>query len=88
MKSDYVGIHLNAKKTCANDNNNRISGQQTDNKLACQKICDEDERCKFFYLNTEGYCAIYKKCKKKETQIWDQHTRKPLRMVIMKQIIL
>ena len=61
----YVAIHRNVKLTCSNGDNNRILDQQTDNDLVCKRICDEDESCKFFYLNIEGYCVIYKSCKVK-----------------------
>ena len=61
----YVVIHRNAKLTCTDGNSNTISYQQTDNDSACKRICDVDESCKFFFLNTHGYCAIYKSCKVK-----------------------
>ena len=28
----------------------------------CKEMCDKDERCAYFFMNTDEWCATYKSC--------------------------
>ena len=47
--------------TCTKNNGNEIYAWYFD-ESACKTRCDKNENCRFFFVTTSGWCALYKFC--------------------------
>ena len=67
----------NEYSTCATNNENPIYGSHHDESV-CKSKCDENENCQFYFINTDGYCALYKSCSGKRTTVFPGSTFKKI----------
>ena len=63
----YDQIYRNTKLTCSEKNSNKIASQSIGNEFVCKTSCDNEEKCAFFFVNEDSWCATYKSCNETRT---------------------
>ena len=55
-------IKENVKKSCEEGNGNLIIKKQNTNVGGCRELCDNANKCNYFYSNSKEWCLTFKKC--------------------------
>ena len=50
----------NKKLTC--DLKSQIAEKSNQDLSNCEKFCDQEESCNFFFFNDDGYCSLHFSC--------------------------